>query len=62
MLQVARQIANMRVQITSVEQGCLWIESRAEKAVKDTWKGSARQAGLLRDGKRHTYVRVSVHN
>ena len=37
-LQVARQIANMRVQITSVEQGCLWIESHAEKAVKDTWQ------------------------
>ena len=26
------------VRITSVEQGCLWIGSHAEKAVKDTWQ------------------------
>ena len=54
----------MRVPITSVKQGCLWIESHAEKAVKthgSEWKGSARQVGLLRDGKRHMYVYVR-HN
>ena len=32
------QIANMHVHITSVKQGCLWIESHAAKAVKDTWQ------------------------
>ena len=31
-------IANMRGHITSVKQGCLWIESHAEKAAKDTWQ------------------------
>ena len=38
----------MRVHITSVEQGCLWIESHAEKAVKRHMAVS----GKVRRGKR----------
>ena len=52
----------MRVHIASVKQGCLWIESHAEKAVKDTWQWVERFGAASGASPRWqtTYVRVSV--
>ena len=69
MLRVARkrrvdwQIAKMRVHVASAEQKDVMdrdMQRNLYKTHGSEWKGSARQAGLLRDGKRDTYVRVSV--
>ena len=45
----------MRVQITNVKQGCLWIESHAEKVVQDKlarwkWRWKRRRRGGGRGG------------
>ena len=52
----------MRVHIASVKQVCLWIESHAEKAVKDTWQWVERFGAASGASPRWqtTYVRVSV--
>ena len=36
------------------------LQRKLCKAHGSEWKGSARQAGPLHDGTRHTYVRVSA--